>query len=116
MVQEGEGVVAQEGDHEIVIQRDEVEGVGEEDGYPGHVSSDIFLQYYGKVVLPMIRPHERHTQELHHIQKHPHRHERAYRHVPAVPKLELFFSGAPVDFAEVVEASPAAGEEGVAWT
>jgi hypothetical protein len=31
----------------------------------------------------------RHEQKLHHVQKHPHGHKRANRHIPAVPKLEL---------------------------
>lgn len=59
----------------------------------------------------MSRSHQRHAQKLHDIQKQPHGHKRANRHVPAVPKLKLFFTPA-VDFAEIVQSSPSSRKEG----
>jgi hypothetical protein len=106
VVEEGQGVVSEEGDYEVVYKGDKVERVSNHEREPGiHIRYDP--QSTIEDHLPVIPRNNGHKQELDKIQKHPYGYKRPYRHVPAISKLEL----TAVRVFDIEEAlSPAPGE------
>jgi hypothetical protein len=104
VVEEGQGVVSEESDNEVVVQPQQVERVREEKRDPA-ICQCVFSQRLS-AILPVISSDQGHAEELHDIEEHPDWYEGANRNVPAVAKLQLFLSAF---LSKVVQSSPASG-------